>query len=101
MTIYRRRPVLRAAAVGGGHHPGRRIPAASTPDTGSAGGSTTATAASTSESGSEGQPARAAGVPEQPTPSILDQLARLDAMYRRGALTDEEFAAAKARILRG
>lgn len=34
-------------------------------------------------------------------PTIAEQLLQLDDMHRRGALTDDEFAAAKQRVLRG
>lgn len=76
--IYRRRPVLRAAAVGGlGYRPGR-----------------------TARSASDAGVAPAARVPTQPTPSTLDQLAHLNALRRGGALTEAEFAIARARLLR-
>ncbi len=32
-------------------------------------------------------------------PSLLDQLNRLDALHQQGALTDNEFTAAKAKLL--
>jgi hypothetical protein len=44
--------------------------------------------------------APAARVPTQPTPSTLDQLAHLNALRRGGALTEAEFAIARARLLR-
>jgi hypothetical protein len=37
----------------------------------------------------------------QDDPTITEQLQKLDAMHVRGALTDDEFAAAKQRVLRG
>jgi hypothetical protein len=75
--IYRRRPVLRAAAVAGaGYHLGRR---------------------SAARSAARG---RARCDARLRTSSVLDRLARLDGLHRRGALTDVEFAAAKARLLR-
>jgi hypothetical protein len=37
----------------------------------------------------------------QNDPTIAEQLQQLDDMHRRGALTDDEFAAAKQRVLRG
>jgi hypothetical protein len=39
------------------------------------------------------EPAPAAG------PSLLDQLNQLDALHQQGALTDNEFTAAKAKLL--
>jgi hypothetical protein len=41
------------------------------------------------------EPAPAAG------PSLLDQLNQLDALHQSGALTDNEFTAAKAKLLGG
>jgi Short C-terminal domain len=43
--------------------------------------------------GATGPPAGPAGAP------MLDQLARLTVLHDQGALTDEEFGAAKARVL--
>jgi hypothetical protein len=37
----------------------------------------------------------------QNDPTVAEQLQQLDDMHRRGALTDDEFAAAKQRVLRG
>ena len=34
-----------------------------------------------------------------PGPSLLDQLNQLDALHQQGALTDNEFTAAKAKLL--
>jgi hypothetical protein len=36
-----------------------------------------------------------------PGPSAADQLSQLSALHQQGALSDEEFAAAKAQILNG
>lgn len=55
----------------------------------------------------EDAPSSASPTPPAPTwvppndPTIAEQLAQLEEMHRRGALTDEEFAAAKQRVLRG
>lgn len=37
--------------------------------------------------------------PGGPDPSVLDQLTRLTALHQQGALSDSEFTAAKAKIL--
>jgi hypothetical protein len=93
MPIGRRRPLLRAAAVGGGayamgkrnarvqeeqqtqaYEQGQQQAAASPPP----------------------PPAAPAPAPADPTVEKINQLAQLHAS---GALTDEEFAAAKARAL--
>jgi outer membrane murein-binding lipoprotein Lpp len=49
------------------------------------------------------QPAQQAPAPQAaapaPGPSLLDQLNQLDALHQQGALTDNEFTAAKAKLL--
>jgi Short C-terminal domain len=40
-----------------------------------------------------------AGQGEAATPSAADQLAQLSSLHQQGALTDDEFAAAKAHVL--
>jgi Short C-terminal domain len=95
----RRRPLLRAAAVGGGAY--------------IAGKSVANRRAAQQQQESE-QDARLDGLeqqqapaaPDQPasagaTPSMADQLTQLATLHDQGALTDDEFAAAKARILGG
>jgi putative oligomerization/nucleic acid binding protein len=87
--MMRRRPLLRAAVVGGGAYAaGRHM-------------------ASKSASG-EQQAGQAAAQPSSPAPQaagasagspLLDQLNQLDALHQQGALTDSEFAAAKAKLL--
>jgi hypothetical protein len=85
MPFVRRRPLLRAAAVGG-------------------------TAYMMGKSRAQQQQEQYAPSPayEQPAPQVpaqpkgvADQLAQLSTLRDQGALTDEEFAAAKARLLNG
>jgi len=83
--LMRRRPLLRAAAVGGGAYVmGKR---------------------SAQRAAEQEQPAvqQQAPAPAPPgtaaTPSMLDQLNRLTALHQQGALTDAEFSAAKAKLL--
>lgn len=92
----RRRPLLRAAAVGGGayvagRHMGRK-----------------AEAQQQAESDQDDRidnleqqqaPAPAAAAPAAAAPSLLDQLNQLSALHEQGALTDNEFTAAKAKLL--
>jgi Short C-terminal domain len=94
----RRRPLLRAAAIGGGayvagRHMGRN-----------------AEAQQQAESDQDERidnleqqqaPAPAAPAPAAPAaaPSLLDQLNQLSALHEQGALTDNEFTAAKAKLL--
>ncbi len=58
------------------------------------------TSASTVSSSSR-RPRRAAAPAPAPAagPSLLDQLNQLDALHQQGALTDNEFTAAKAKLL--
>jgi hypothetical protein len=87
--VVRRRPLLRTAAIGGagymaGRASGRR---------------------SEQAYGAEDDQNQAAG--QQPAPaqsaapgtSAADQLSQLSTLHQQGALSDDEFAAAKAKIL--
>ncbi len=100
-AFARRRPLLRAAVVGGGAYAfgkasGRRAgeqqaqPAAQGQQPSGPGATGQAP---------PGQPPPAA--PQQDTghSAMLDQLSQLATLHSRGALSDEEFAAAKARLL--
>jgi hypothetical protein len=103
--VARRRPLLRAAAVGGGAYLAGRA---------------RANRAAGQEAREADQEARIsdlaqaqqvqqipqAQVPQQPGPAaeppkspMLDQLSQLAAMHSSGVLTDEEFATAKAKLL--
>jgi Short C-terminal domain len=95
----RRRPLLRAAAVGGGAYiAGRR----------------TAQRQAEQAQAAQEQDERISDleaqqqVPRQPTPEaaadaapspMLDQLNQLAALHQQGILSDEEFTAAKAKLL--
>lgn len=90
MPIRRRRPLLRAAAVGGGaYYMGKRRaegqgPAAGSPEEGNA-------------------PAPPAPAPPPATGGMsadaVQRLQELAELHNQGVLTDEEFAAQKARLL--
>jgi Short C-terminal domain len=91
MVFMRRRPLLRAAVVGGGAYAmGKRsAQRAAEQDQ---------LAAQQDQAQQQAAPApdpRAA----TPTPSMLDQLNQLNQLHQQGALTDQEFAAAKAKLL--
>jgi membrane protease subunit (stomatin/prohibitin family) len=97
--VVRRRPLLRAAAVGGtfaaGRAMGRRMAAEDA-----------AHAAQAQRSSSAGsQQAQQAGTAQASAASseasMMDQLSQLSMLYQQGALTDDEFAAAKAKVLGG
>jgi hypothetical protein len=47
----------------------------------------------------EAPPEQAAPAPAAPAPSRIDQLTELGELHTKGILTDEEFAAEKAKIL--
>jgi hypothetical protein len=76
--FVRRRPLLRAAAVGGGAYVvGKRRGERSEAD-----------------GQQQGQPDAHGG-----PPSVSDQLARLSSLHAQGSLSDSEFARAKASLL--
>jgi len=101
--MRRRRPLLRAAAVGGtfaaGRATGRRAEASANAEADqnqriSAVEQQQAAPAAQAPTGQdEGGQAPSAG------PSVTDQLGQLTTLHQQGALTDEEFAAAKAKII--
>jgi membrane protease subunit (stomatin/prohibitin family) len=86
--FMRRRPLLRAAAIGGGAYVmGKRA----------------GQRADQQQDGTQSQQSQQAQQ-EAPAPaaaqaSIPDQLNRLSALHDQGALTDAEFASAKAKLL--
>ncbi len=102
--IRRRRPLLRAAAVGGtayavGRHSGRqREQAASAEDDQNQ-------RIADLEQQQYQQPPPQQPPPQQPPPaapagpSMIDQLNQLTELHTQGALSDAEFAAAKAKLL--
>lgn len=77
--VVRRRPLLRAAAVGGGAYLAGRAMA--------------------NRSNQRAQEEEQAPEPAPAQADVYDQLSQLSALHERGALTDEEFSAAKARLL--
>jgi membrane protease subunit (stomatin/prohibitin family) len=98
--MVRRRPLLRAAAVGGtfaaGRAMGRRAEQqAYAEDYQDQRISSLEQQQQYAQPEQAQQPQAAAGAGSP----VLDQLARLTALHDQGALTDDEFAAAKAKIL--
>jgi Short C-terminal domain len=93
--FMRRRPLMRAAAVGGTAYVAGRHMA----------NKSAAQAQQEDEQDErigdlERQQAPApAAAPAAAAPSLLDQLNQLDALHKQGALTDNEFTAAKAKLL--
>jgi Short C-terminal domain len=86
MPMMRRRPLLRAAAVGTVAYQGSKRGAMAAQNQ----------AAQAAPAPSPAAPPPAAPAPADPTVEKINQLAQLHAS---GALTDEEFAAAKAKLL--
>jgi hypothetical protein len=94
--VVRRRPVLRAAAIGGTFYAGRAMgrrseqqAAQDQPDS-----------SAENDQSAQNAPAPGAGGQGAPGgPSVLDQLNQLTALHQQGALNDGEFAAAKAKVL--
>jgi hypothetical protein len=78
--MMRRRPLLRAAAVGGSAYVmGKR--------------------SAERAAMAQGQATQPQMSPDAAQGSMLDQLGRLTAMHDKGALSDDEFAQAKAKLL--
>lgn len=90
-VVVRRRPLLRAAAVGGTFAAGRAV--------GRRAQQQADAAAAESRQARQAVPAQ--GGPASSEASMMDQLSRLSTLHEQGALTDDEFAAAKAKILGG
>lgn len=100
--MMRRRPLLRAAAVGGsaylvGKRAGQRQ--ADQPESESGNQASGNQASGSGSQGGQGQPAQAQAAPSAAAASIPDQLNRLSALHDQGALTDAEFASAKSKLL--
>lgn len=99
--VVRRRPLLRAAAVGGTFAAGRAM--------GRAAEQRDSAQAYQDQQIADMQAQQAAAQPPPAPPqaqaqaagggSAADQLAQLSSLHQQGALSDEEFAAAKAKVL--
>ncbi len=100
--VVRRRPLLRAAAVGGtfaaGRAAGRR---AADQASAEAYQDQRIAGLESQQRGEQRQAAPPSQGAETSQPSAADHLSRLAELHQRGALTDDEFAAAKAKILAG
>ena len=90
MPFVRRRPLLRAAVVGGGAYMAGKHMA-------------NAQADQQNQDASQAQQAQQAPVPAPRAagPSMTDQLNQLANLHNQGVLSDDEFAAAKAKLLGG
>jgi hypothetical protein len=94
--IMRRRPLLRAAVVGGGAYMAGKSAARRQQEQ-----DMQDQRIGDLEQQQAGYQQSAQQVPAQGSPSVIDQLNQLSAMHDKGALTDDEFAAAKSRLLGG
>ncbi len=88
MPFMRRRPLLRAAAVGGVAYMGAK-----------AGTNRAMQAQGTQQAPAEPAPAPAPAPAAAPADDTISRLTQLASLHSSGALTDEEFAAAKAEVL--
>lgn len=85
-AVVRRRPLLRTAAIGGAGYMAGRAAGRRYED-------------QADMAAQAAPPPAAADTGAGPGPSAADQLSQLSALHQQGALSDEEFAAAKAQIL--
>jgi len=92
--VVRRRPLLRAAVVGGtfaaGRATGRRAQQ-------QAAGEAAQDSTAGNQQAQQAVPAQGSAASSEA--SMMDQLSRLSMLHQEGSLTDDEFAAAKAKVL--
>jgi Short C-terminal domain len=93
--LLRRRPLLRAAAVGGGAYVAGKRVARRSAERQQQADEQDGRISELEQQNAPAQPEPAAA----PTSSMLDQLNQLSALHDKGALTDPEFTAAKAKLL--
>jgi Short C-terminal domain len=101
--FMRRRPLLRAAAVGGGAYVAGKRAAQRSAEQAQQEDEQNERIASVEHQQATSQPGGQAPAPggQGPAPSMLDQLNQLSALHQQGALSDSEFSAAKAKLLGG
>jgi Short C-terminal domain len=98
--MRRRRPLMRAAVIGGGAYAVGRSSANRAANQAQQEADQNARIDDLEQQQAPAQeaPAPPAGAPAAGS-SLLDQLNQLDALHQQGALTDNEFTAAKAKLL--
>ena len=99
MPLMRRRPLLRAAAVGGGAYMVGKNRAQRQAEQQNQDAATDQRISNLEQQQAAPVPAQA--VPAQTAPSMADQLNQLADLHKQGVLSDDEFAAAKAKLLGG
>jgi hypothetical protein len=107
--MFRRRPLLRAAVVGGGAYmAGKHMARASDQRAADEAYQDDRISTLEQQQGGQGGPpqdqyAQQQAPPQQAAPaagpSMADQLQQIAALHQQGALSDDEFAAAKAKVL--
>ena len=97
--FMRRRPLLRAAAVGGGAYMAGKASARRQADQQYQESAQDQRIGNLEQQNAGSPPAASApSVPAQAGPSMTDQLKQLGDLRNQGVLTDDEFAAAKAKL---
>ena len=102
--VVRRRPLLRAAAVGGTYAAGRAMGRRAEQQDAAEAAQDQRISAVESQQSQQAVPAQAGPAqagPARSEASLMDQLSRLNTLYQQGALTEDEFSAAKAKVLEG
>jgi hypothetical protein len=97
MIMRRRRPLLRAAVVGGGAYMAGKSAANRSADRADQDARISNLEATQQQQAPQVPEPRGGQAP--PDSDVLGQLTKLVQMHDSGALTDEEFSAAKARLL--
>jgi Short C-terminal domain len=99
--MRRRRPLLRAAAVGGGAYLAGKHVANKQADQQYQEADQDARLSSLEQQQQGGYPPPQQAPPPAPAaePSMMDQLSQLADLHKQGVLTDDEFAAAKAKLI--
>ena len=100
--MFRRRPLLRAAAVGGGAYMAGKHVARRQEDQAQQDAYQDQRIGDLEQQQSYQPPPQQQAPPSSPAPSqpsaMLDQLNQLAALHQQGVLTDDEFSAAKAKL---
>ncbi len=100
--MFRRRPLMRAAVIGGGAYVAGKHVANKSAQQAQADADQDARIGDLEQQ--QQQPDAAPAAPAAPAaaePSMLDQLNQLATLHEQGVLSDDEFSAAKAKVLGG
>jgi hypothetical protein len=97
--LRRRRPLLRAAAIGGGAYAVGRSTGRRREEQANAEADQDQRIADLEQQQAPPPPPAPAAPAPAAQPSMLDQLNQLTDLHTQGALSDEEFTAAKAKLL--